>query len=182
MMAVGPFRARIGALLAAACLALGPSAAGAAHAEVKAVAPDGFDIHGEALLDCSRSDAWRILIRIGDWWSDAHTYSGAAKNMKLTAKAGGLWREVWAGGDVQHGRVVMLMPGRRLRLDAALGPLQDMGVTGALTFTLDEAPLGQTKVTMDYRVTGASTSHLDGVAGIVDQVLGEQMQRLDALR
>jgi hypothetical protein len=164
------------AVAVAAMAAMSP-----AHAEVKASAPDGMviQITGETTL--SREAAWSRLIRIGSWWSDAHTYSGNAASMTIDAVAGGCWCEIWSGGEVEHGRVVYIQPGEAVRFSSALGPLQDLGVTGALTFTLSNgsAP-GKIAVTFDMKVTGSSLSGLDQMAGPVDMVLGEQFKRFIA--
>ena len=64
-----------------------------------------------------------------------------------------------------------------LRLDGALGPLQNMAVTGVLSFAL--APDGPgTRVTMTYRVAGALTMDSTKLAPLVDQVMGIQLNRL----
>ncbi|MBS0319693.1 MAG: ATPase, partial [Proteobacteria bacterium] len=66
------------------------------------------------------------------------------------------------------------------RIEAALGPLQAMAVTGILSFTLKPDGAG-TAVTMTYRVNGASGSALDKIAPAVDGMLGAQFQRLTTL-
>lgn len=155
--------------------AIGAFAAAPGHADVVAKAPDCMviQIKGEVALD--RDAAWARLLDIGSWWSGAHTYSGDAANMKLDAMAGGCWCELWAGGEVEHGRVVMVMPMSVVRLETALGPLQEMGVTGAMTLTLSDGAAGGTALTLDYKVAGSSLSGLDGLADVVDQVLSEQV-------
>ena len=160
-----------GVLAAAVCVA----AIAPAYADVTAKAPDGFiiQIKGEVALD--RDGAWTRLLNIGGWWNGSHTYSGDAANMKLDAMAGGCWCELWAGGEVEHGRVVTVMPMSVVRLDSALGPLQDLGVSGALTLTLSEGAAGRTAITLDYKVSGSSLSKLDGLADPVNQVLTEQV-------
>lgn len=158
-----------------AFVALGAFAAAPALAEVKAKAPDAMviQIKGEVALD--RDAAWARLLDIGSWWNGLHTYSGDAVNMKLDAMAGGCWCELWGGGEVEHGRVVLVMPLSTVRLDAALGPLQEMGVTGAMTLSLSDGAAGKTAITLDYKVSGSSQSGLDGLADIVNQVLSEQV-------
>jgi hypothetical protein len=52
-----------------------------------------------------------------------------------------------------------------------------MGATGALTFTLRSASATATTVIAEYSVVGYSREGLAGIAGGVDQVLGEQLQR-----
>lgn len=158
-----------------ATLALGAPAVG----EVKAKAADGMTLQIVAEVALDRDGAWARLVNVPTWWSGSHTYSGSADNLSLNAEAGGCWCESWSGGEVEHGRVVMVMPKSVLRIDGAFGPLQEMGVSAAMTFTLsDGAGPGKTKITLDYKVVGSSLSGLDQLAPIVDQVLAEQVKRL----
>jgi hypothetical protein len=153
-------------------------AGGAASAEVKASAPDGIviQIKGEAPL--SREAAWARLLKIGSWWSNDHTYSGQASLMTIDAVAGGCWCEIWAGGEVEHGRAIYVAPNQTIRLSSALGPLQDLGVNASVTFTLsDGSAPGRTVLTLDMKATGSSLSGLDKMAPLVDAVLAEQVKR-----
>lgn len=161
----------------AALLALSPGIAGA---EVTGKAPDGMTIRIEAEAALDRDAAWARLVDVASWWSGSHTYSGDAKSMSLDAQAGGCWCEIWNGGEVEHGRVVMVMPKQTLRVHGAFGPLQDLGVQAAMTFTLSDGAAGKTKLTLDYKVVGSSLSGLDKLAPIVDQVLAEQVKRFAA--
>jgi uncharacterized protein YndB with AHSA1/START domain len=82
-----------------------------------------------------------------------------------------------AVASVQHAREVYSQPGETLRLDGALGPLQEMPVTGVLTFSL--APdAGGTRITMTYRVSGEITLEASKLAPMVDQVMAAQLERL----
>jgi hypothetical protein len=154
-----------------------------AHADVAAATPTSFLIQAEADVSATPDQVWRRLARVESWWSDGHTYSGDASNLSLQARAGGCWCERWDGQSVEHGRVVMAMNHegvRTLRVNAALGPLQDMGATGVLTFTI--APLASgAKITMTYRVSGDVGLGLDQVAPHVDLVMMEQFTRLSRL-
>ena len=158
---------------AAAMLAM----TGVAGADVTAKAPDGMTLHIVVESSLDRDAAWARLLDVASWWSDAHTYSGSAKSMSLDAQAGGCWCEMWSGGEVEHGRVVMVMPKQVLRVHGAFGPLQELGVQAAMTFTLSDGAAGKTQLTLDYKVVGSSLSGLDKLAPIVDQVLGEQVKR-----
>jgi hypothetical protein len=150
-----------------------------AHAEVKASAPDSLVLHYEGQVPLAREAAWKRLVALGTWWSDAHTYSGSASNMTVDPMAGGCWCEVWPGGEIEHGRVVLAMPNQTLRFSTALGPLQDLGVNGALTITLEDgAASGATSVTWDYKVVGSSLTNLEPLAKLVDGVMQEQFDRL----
>ena len=148
-------------------------------AEVKASAPDGLVFQYKGQIPLAREEAWKRLVALGSWWSDAHTYSGSASNVTVDPMAGGCWCEVWPGGEIEHGRVVLAMPGQMLRFSTALGPLQDMGVNGALTITLEDgAASGATSVTWDYKVVGSSLTNLTPMAKLVDGVMQEQFDRL----
>lgn len=151
---------------------------GPAGADVKAKAPDGITIQIKAEVALDRDDAWARLLDISSWWSGEHTYSGSARSLSVDAVAGGCWCELWDGGEVEHGRVIMVMPKQTIRFDTALGPLQQMGVVGVLTIKLgDGATASKTAVTLDYQVSGSSLSGLDKIADVVNQVLTEQVKR-----
>ncbi|HEU5133994.1 MAG TPA: hypothetical protein VFU13_02520 [Steroidobacteraceae bacterium] len=152
--------------------------AGSARAEVQETRDNGFVIEATVMAEASPLAVYRKLVNVAGWWDPAHTWSGSARNLKLSPKAGGCFCERLAdGGSVQHGRVIFAQPGRLLRLEAALGPLQDMAVTGVLSFTL--APDGPgTRIKMTYRVAGALTMDSAKLAPLVDQVMGIQLGRL----
>lgn len=153
-------------------------AGGGAQADVKASAPDGLIIQIETEVALDRDDAWARLLDVGSWWNGSHTYSGNAQSMSIDAVAGGCWCELWSGGEVEHGRVVFVMPKEAIRLSSALGPLQEMGVSGALTFTLsDGSSPAKTALTVDFKVSASSLSGLDKLAPIIDSVIAEQITR-----
>ena len=54
------------------------------------------------------------------------------------------------------------MPGKMLRLDAALGPLQEMAVSGVITFALEEKD-GATTLVATHRVSGDAAHKLDAL-------------------
>lgn len=159
-------------------LALGLTVSATATAAVVETREGFFKTESVVLVDLPPADAWRALIRIPAWWDPAHTWSGAARNLSLDPRAGGCFCEKLAdGGSVQHARVVFAQPGKMLRMDGALGPLQEMAVTGVLTFTL--APDGPgTRITMTYAVAGALTLDAAKLAPLVDQVMTGQFERL----
>jgi hypothetical protein len=66
---------------------------------------------------------------------------------------------------------------RTLRFIGGLGPLQEIGVTGVMTFVIAPDP-GGAKVTMSYRAAGDAALGLDAFAPAVDGVLLEQFARL----
>ena len=153
---------------------------GTARAEVTAAAPGAALISGEVELSTSPDRAWRALTQIERWWSSQHTYSGDARRLSLDPRAGGCWCERWGRGQsVEHGRVVLVMERdgvRTLRANAALGPLQELGVSGVLTFTISPHASGA-KVTLTYRLAGEPGLNLEQLAPFVDTVLMEQLER-----
>lgn len=169
------------ALLASAIVASALS--GVAHADVVAKSTDGMVIRIKAEASLDRDAAWARLVDVASWWSGSHTYSGDAKSISLDAQAGGCWCEKWSGGEVEHGRVVMVMPKQTLRVQGAFGPLQDLGANAAMTLSLsDGSAPGRTMLTLDYKVVGSSLSGLDQLAPIVDRVLTEQANGFAAVK
>jgi hypothetical protein len=124
--------------------------------------------------------AYASLVRhIGEWWEAEHTYSGDSKNLTLVAEPGGCMCEALPNdGSVQHGTVVNVVPGQLVRLSAALGPLQEMGVSGSLTWQFERAAAAETKVTLTYAVGGYAPGGLDKLAAVVDMVMTRQLNRL----
>jgi hypothetical protein len=149
-----------------------------ASPEVKAAAADGMNLQFKGEVPLRRDAAWKRLVAIGSWWSDAHTYSGKAAQMKINPVAGGCWCEKWSGNEIEHGRVILAQKNEVVRFAAGLGPLQDTGVNAAFTITLaDGATPGTTSVTWDYKVVGSSLTNLAPMAPLVDGVLQEQFNR-----
>jgi uncharacterized protein YndB with AHSA1/START domain len=163
------------------CGAIAIGLTGVARAEVRETRENGFVIESVVTADAAAASVYRDLIRIALWWDPAHTWSGSAKNLKLEPKAGGCFCEKLPdGGSVQHGRVIFAQPGKQLRIEGALGPLQEMAVSGVLTFRL--APDGPgTRITMTYRVAGTLTMEASKLAPLVDQVMAIQLGRLRSL-
>jgi uncharacterized protein YndB with AHSA1/START domain len=148
-----------------------------AHAEVKQATADGFFIVFSDTVAASATKTYADVTQVQRWWSSDHTWSGKALNLTLRPEAGGCFCEKWKDGSVEHGRVIMAMPGKLLRLDTSLGPLQERALTGILNFWI-KSENSTTTLTVEYRVNGASGSALDQLAPSVDEVLGAQVDRL----
>lgn len=168
------------ARLLAVVIALGIPMPAPAAADVVDRSASGFTLRATALVAAPPARAYRALVDIGAWWSSDHTYSGDARNMSIAAQPGGCFCEKLPdGGGVEHGRVLYLAPGSVLRLAAALGPLQALGVTGSLTWQIVADGPGS-RVTVTYAVGGYAPGGLEALAGPVDAVLAEQVQRFTA--
>jgi uncharacterized protein YndB with AHSA1/START domain len=153
----------------AAALVLSLAVTVRAGADVKQAAADGFVVENQYAIAAAPDAVWRELLHPERWWPSDHTWSGQARNLSLTVDAGGCFCERWNGGAAEHGRVVMVRPKSLLRLDAALGPLQELAVTGALTVKLDPDASG-TRMTVTYRVSGDASHHLEKLAPVVNDV------------
>jgi uncharacterized protein YndB with AHSA1/START domain len=151
-----------------------------ALAEVGASGPSGFIVTETAKIAASPDQVYAVLIAPARWWSADHTFSRSASNLRLEARAGGCWCEdLPSGGSVEHLHVVYADPGKTLRLRGALGPLQSLPADGVMTWSLAASDTG-TDLKMTYAIFGDPTAGLETLAQPVDQVLGEQVERLKA--
>jgi uncharacterized protein YndB with AHSA1/START domain len=149
-----------------------------AAAEVKSVAPNGFEVASMATISAPPDRVYAALGEVGRWWSSSHTFSRDAANLSIELRAGGCFCErLKDGGSVQHLQVVYAAPGAGLRLRGALGPLQTEGVDGTLSWALKPVA-GGTNVTLSYVLGGYIRSGMEQWAPKVDRVLDEQLQRL----
>jgi len=163
-------RGRVLALLGALALTSLPAAG-----DVVDSSASGFTLRSTVQIAAAPDRVFRALVDVGSWWSKAHTYTGDATNMSIVAQPGGCFCEELPNGlGVEHGRVVNVVPNRLLRLATALGPLQELGVAGSMTWQI--APGGQgSTVTMTYAVGGYMAGGLDKLAEPVDKVLAQQI-------
>jgi hypothetical protein len=65
---------------------------------------------------------------------------------------------------VEHGRVVMARPGTLLRINGALGPLQELAVDRRADDQARARRSGTTRATVTYRVSGDASHQLDKLA------------------
>jgi uncharacterized protein YndB with AHSA1/START domain len=165
------------ALLLCSCL-FAPSAA---FADVLDSAPAGFTVKVVVEAAAPVAQVYQALTnRIGSWWENAHTWSGNAANLSIDARPDGCFCEkLPGGGGVRHMTVVYADPGKLLRLTGGLGPLQDLAVTGVMTWKLTEAG-GKTTIEVSYRVGGyvPGSAGIGALAAPVDAVVTAQVTRL----
>jgi uncharacterized protein YndB with AHSA1/START domain len=144
-----------------------------AGAEVKLATADAMLIEHRFTIAAPAAKAWETLVHPERYWPADHTWSGKRESLSIEPIAGGCYCERWDQGSAEHGRVVMAVPGKVLTLNAALGPFLEMAISGILSIKLDEND-GVTTAVVTYRVSGDAEHKLDGLAPIVDQVLGMQ--------
>ncbi len=150
---------------------------GAARAEVVAASPGGFSLVIETPSRATPARSYEAFVALDQWWDPAHSYSGDADNLTLELVPGGAFLETLPdGGFVKHLEVVYLKPGEEIRLLGGLGPLQPMGLHGALTVRFEAVGSGS-KTVMIYNVTGFSGEGLEPLAPVVDAVQAGQMRR-----
>jgi len=153
--------------------------AGPIAAEVVDRSPNGFTIKATVAVAAMPDAAFRALVDVGSWWDKDHTYSGDARSLSIVPQPGGCFCEKLPnGGGVEHGRVVSVVPGSLLRLQSALGPLQELGVSGSMTWQITKAATGST-ITMTFAVGGYAPA-LEKLAPLVDQVMMRQVSLLKA--
>jgi len=146
----------------------------AAPTAVTQSSPDGAIVVHHFPIAASPQAAWNVLVHPELWWPSDHTWSGDRANLRMEAQAGGCFCENWGESSAEHGRIVMAQPGKLLRIRGALGPLQDMAVTGVLTVKLNATASGSTEATVTYRVSGDASHKLDAFIPAVDHVIGQQ--------
>ena len=165
-----------------------------AVAEVVEAHDDHFITKAEAIVDADRKATWLALISPARWWSDEHTWSADAANMRLTPQAGGCFCETipeaempdgsfTLQGSVEHMRVIQAYPEAALRMSGALGPLQSEPVTGILTIAISEAEEGpegspRTRIVFEYNVGGKMRYPIPVISQAVDGVMTLQLTGL----
>lgn len=160
-----------------------------AYAEVKATSDAGFNIVHITSVAATPDEIWRRLIAPKDWWNKAHSWSGSSAGFYIDAQANGCFCELFqekgadgklkTTGSVEHMRVIFAQPGKVLRMQGALGPLQSEAVIGTLTVAMEPTKDGKTtKVSFSYVVGGYMRYKVADIAPAVDKVLGEQFKNM----
>ncbi|MEI6684130.1 MAG: ATPase [Bacteroidota bacterium] len=139
----------------------------------------GFTVKFEKLVKVSPDSLYTFLVRdIGKWWNQEHTWSGSAANLSIDPVANGCFCEKLAnGGSVRHMTVVFASPGKMLRMEGGMGPLQGLAVAGIMTYIIKNEA-GFSRITLTYSAGGYIPGGAQKWAPIVDKVLGEQFGRL----
>ncbi|MEY3635138.1 MAG: hypothetical protein RLZZ61_1548 [Pseudomonadota bacterium] len=173
-------------LLHAAVLAAIPSPA---FAEVKAASDAGFNSVHIATVNATPEEIWKRLLTPKEYWNKAHSWSGSSAGFYIDAQANGCFCELFQEADangtlktvgsVEHMRVIFALPGKVLRMQGALGPLQSEAVIGTLTVAMEPAKDNAgTRVSFSYVVGGYMRYKVSEIAPAVDKVLGEQFKNM----
>jgi hypothetical protein len=163
---------------------------GSARAEIEDATPDGFTLENVVQVPTDAATTWKALVEdVDQWWPADHTWWGAEGVLTIEPRAGGCFCERRGEQQALHMLVAFVDPPRLLRLTGGLGPLQGMGLHGALELRLAPAEGGGTRITMFYRAGGYTPDDLSKLAAVVDEVqamqlggLAEHLQRPRAPR
>ena len=172
-------------LTAAICAAT----ASPAFADVKAASETGFNVIHIATVQATPDEIWKRLVAPKDYWNKSHSWSGSTAGFYIDAQANGCFCELFQEtdatgkiktvGSVEHMRVIFAQPGKVLRMQGALGPLQSEAVIGTLTVAMETAKQGGgTRVSFSYVVGGYMRYKVAEIAPAVDKVLGEQFKNM----
>ncbi|MES2782286.1 MAG: hypothetical protein V4657_05795 [Pseudomonadota bacterium] len=160
-----------------------------AFAEVKAASDSGFNSIHIATVNATPEEVWKRLLAPKDYWNKAHSWSGSSAGFYIDAQANGCFCELFQEtdangklktvGSVEHMRVIFAQPGKVLRMQGALGPLQSEAVIGTLTVAMEPSKdNGSTRVSFSYVVGGYMRYKVSEIAPAVDKVLGEQFKSM----
>jgi hypothetical protein len=160
-----------------------------AFADVKAASDSGFNIIHVATVNATPDEIWKRLLAPKDYWNKAHSWSGSSTGFYIDAQANGCFCELFQQtdangklttvGSVEHMRVIFAQPGKVLRMQGALGPLQSEAVLGTLTVAMEPVKdAAATKVSFSYVVGGYMRYKVSEIAPAVDKVLGEQFKNM----
>ena len=162
-------------LCAALLLFIGTSS----NAELLFTSETGFIVENTFETEASKNKAWRALVDdVGKWWPSDHTWWGDASKLSINEFAGGCFCEKSGNNSAEHMRISYVDQYTVMRMTGGLGPLQGMGMYGALEWTFTTAKTGKTKVSMKYSVNGINPDGFEQLAPIVDKVQAMQLNGL----
>ncbi len=161
-------------------LIVGALSAPSAQAEVKDQAPNGFTIENSEWVPTDPQTSWKAFVNdVGKWWPADHSWWGDASKLSISEKVGGCFCETNGAQQAWHMSVAFVDPGKLMRMTGGLGPLQGMGLDGALEWRFVEEK-GGTRITLWYRAGGYTPDDLTKFVPVVDQVQGLQLAGLAA--
>ena len=150
-----------------------------ANASLESVADNGFVVTNTVTVNATPEQSWHALTDdVDKWWPKDHSWWNGT--FSLAATAGGCFCETRDARSAEHMRVVFVDPVKTLRMTGGLGPLQGMGMYGALDWQFGKSKdvPGATTIALRYHVQGYTDSGYAELAPIVDHVQGLQLQAL----
>ncbi len=147
-------------------------------ADVRLVNAHGFMLENTRMTEARPEAVYRALVQdVDKWWPKDHSWWRGS--FSIDPVAGGCFCEKKGSSQAQHMIIVRAAPPSLLVMEGGLGPLQQMGVSGALSWSVNR-PQGEqrTTVTLTYNVHGISESGFAQLASIVDVVQASQLSAL----
>lgn len=147
-----------------------------ANAEVTSVSEGGFISENVVEIPVAPDAVWTHLVNdVDSWWPKDHSWWEGT--FSIDPVAGGCFCENAGSRSAEHMRISLVDTGKLLRMTGGLGPLQGLGLYGALDWLLEKTATG-TKITLTYRVHGYLPGGYEKLAPIVASVQKIQLQGL----
>ena len=147
-----------------------------AEPEVLHTSEHGFIVVNKQVIKADKMVVWQALVDdVDSWWPKDHSWWKGT--FSIDKYAGGCFCERSGDRSAEHMRISFVDPGNTLRMTGGLGPLQKMGMYGALDWQFDQTEK-ETTVTLSYAVSGVSQSGYESLAPIVAKVQGQQLEAL----
>lgn len=143
-------------------------------AKVLDQAADGFTVENSEWVPADSANAWKAFLEVGEWWPADHTWWGDASKLSISDKAGSCFCEINGAQQAWHMTVTFVDPGKLMRMTGGLGPLQGMGLNGALEWRFVEEK-GGTRITLWYRAGGYTPDDLGKLVPVIDKVQALQL-------
>ncbi|MCW8108615.1 SRPBCC family protein [Alteromonas ponticola] len=136
----------------------------------------GFIIENEIITALPAKKVWHALVNdVDEWWPKDHSWWRGT--FTIAPSAGGCFCEKKGKQQAQHMQVTFVDPAKILRMTGGLGPLQGMGVYGALNWQFEKVEEG-TKVTLTYHAQGYRPEGFTEFAPVVAKVQNQQLNAL----
>lgn len=138
-----------------------------------------FTVNHSLVTEAGSFNVYRTMTsHIDQWWSGDHSWSGSAENFFMNVEPGGCFCErLPEGGRAEHLRIIYFAPGKEIRFEGALGPLQSMAAQGRMIWKIEQLEKGS-RISFTYHVFGHPEGGFAGIAPAVDAVIGQQLERL----
>lgn len=187
----------------AACLLLtllGAAYSSATMAKVNYADNSGFSISNVSESQMPVEVVYSNFIQHVDmWWPKDHTWWKGT--LRIDEQAGGCFCETTDVASAVHMQVSLIEPNKKVVMTGGLGPLQEMGLTGALIWEFstiedsaatktgdDRVMSSKTRVTLTYNASGnihfngkkASIDDATKLVNVVDKVQAQQLKSLTA--
>ena len=183
------FSSLVGAIYSPSCLA-----------KINYADNSGFSITNESESRAPIETVYSHFIQqVDKWWPKDHTWWKGT--LSIDEQAGGCFCEVTQTASAAHMQISYVEPNKKVVMTGGLGPLQEMGISGALTWefsTMEESASSneetkrkfspKTKVTLTYHASGnihfsgqrASSEDAANLVKVVDKVQAQQLNALTA--